>query len=80
MNWVYVCERLPNSIGLYAISQLLSGRVDDFNFAWFDGIGFVLPQEVIKGQVAPYRNPRFWSVIKLGQGYERRIEKVFKGS
>lgn len=65
MEWISVEDRLPKSKGLYGITNKNQHNVKDFYLGYFDGVGFLLPQE-IEGTY-PYRSPRYWSVLEIGK-------------
>lgn len=66
MLWFRVEDRLPNSKGLYGVSNKLKLNPSDFYISYFDGIGFKCAQES-DDELSPYRTPIYWSELKIGK-------------
>lgn len=67
MEWII--DRDPKSQGMYAIKILPHHEIYNFNFAYYDGIGWLLPSQSGK-KYAPYRSRPEWSVVDWGKDEE----------
>ncbi len=63
MKWIK--DRFPKSKGMYAIRTLPITEIRSFNFAYFDGTGWVIPSQGGE-KIAAYRGTPEWSTIDWG--------------